>query len=150
MLILQRRAQYGIRTVFLQDFTQYFKEFDSTIQVEINPLVPQNLIDQYLQDGRLTKVRFIRFSIPADVTDAFEGGGHIEESGQTELVISAGRSQRLPLLDRIRDVVNRRRGVSEMIELHDFDYETVKVELEVGGSRKTVDLSNIMKLRGVL
>ena len=147
VLILQRRAQYGIRTVFLQDFTQYFKEFDSTIQVEINPLVPQNLIDQYLQDGRLTKVRFIRFAIPTDVADAFEGGGHIEESGHTELVVSAGRNQRLPLLGRIRDVVNRRRDVNEMIELHDFGYETVKVELEVAGSRKTVDLSNVMKLR---
>ena len=147
VLILQRRAQYGIRTVFLQDFTQYFKEFDSTIQVELNPLVPQRLIDQYLQKGRLTKVRFIRFEIPSDVTDAFDGGGHVEESGHTELVISAGRNQRLPLLDRFRDVVNRRRHVSQMIELHDFDYETVKVELEVAGSRRTVDLSNLMKLR---
>ena len=34
-----------------------------------------------------------------------------------------------------------------MIELQDFDYDNVKVEIELAGSRKTLDLSNIMKLR---
>ena len=147
VLILQRMAQYGIRMAFLQDFSQYLKGFDPTIQVEINPLVPQNLIDNYLQNGRLTKVRFIRFGIPPDVADAFEGGGHAEESGHTELVVSAGRSQRLPLIGRIRDALNNNKGVNKMLELHEFDYDTVKIELELAGRRRIVDLSNIMKLR---
>ena len=147
VLILQRRSQYGIRTVFLQDFAQYFKQFDSTLEVEINPLIPQSLIDQYLHDGRLTKVRFIRFAIPADVANAFDAWGHVEEPGYTELVISARRNQRLPLLGRFHDVVNGKRDVNEMIELHDFKYDTVKVELDLAGSRRTVDLSDIMKLR---
>ena len=80
VLILQRRAQYGIRTILLNDFIEYFKLLHPAIQVEINPLVPQQLIDQYLENGRITKVRFVRFSIPTDVTDAYDGLGHVEES----------------------------------------------------------------------
>lgn len=147
VLILQRRAQYGIRTVFLQDFADYFRQHYPGIAVEINPLLPDQLIREFLQDGRLTKLRFVRFSIPSDITDAYEGGGHVEQSGQMELVIKAGRNQSIPLVDRIRDVIDGDRKVKELIELKDFDYDTVKVELEVGGSRRTVDLSKTFKLR---
>ena len=34
-----------------------------------------------------------------------------------------------------------------MIELHDFDYDTVKVEVDIAGSKKTIDLSDYGKLR---
>ena len=147
VLILQRRSQYGIRDVLFRDFARHLKFVDSKVQAEINPLVPQQLIDQYLQGGRLTKVRFIRFAIPSDVTDAFDAGGHVEEDGRVELVISARRNRSIPLLGPIRDVVTHKRRVNEMIELRDFDYDNVKVELEIGGSRRTLDLSNITKLR---
>ena len=45
-----------------------------------------------------------------------------------ELVIKAGRNQSIPLVDRIRDVIDGDRKVKpELIELKDFDYDTVKV-----------------------
>ena len=147
LLILQRRAQYGIRTVLLQDFRKYFEMLSPQMLIEINPIIPQGFIDQYLRDGRIKKVRFVRFEIPSDITDAYEGGGHTEVPGYAELAISAGRDQSLPLLGRIQDVLDGRRSVNDLIELHEFDYDTVKVEMEFAGSRKTVDLSNVMKLR---
>ena len=147
LLILQRRAQYGIRTVLLEDFRKYLKETGFKFKVEVNPLVPQVLVDQYLQNGRLRKVRFIRFEIPPDVADAFEGGGHLEETGYMELVVRAGRNRRLPVVDHIRNALNSGKNVNEMIELQHYDYDTIKVELDVGGSRKTIDLSDTMKLR---
>lgn len=131
----------------MQDFTEYFNGLHPAIQVEVNPLVPQQLINQYLQGGRVTKLRFVRFSIPADVTDAYDAGGHVEEEGHVELVVSARRNRRLPIIGRVRDVIDGRRNVREMVELHDFEYDTVKVEIEMEGSRRTIDLSDVMKLR---
>ena len=147
VLILQRRSQYGIRTVFLRDFVKYFEGSFPDLKVEINPLIPSQLIDQYLQNGRLTKVRFIRFHIPSDVTDAYDTGGHVEELGRVELSVWAGRNRGLPVVDRVREVLNGRRNINEMIELSSFDYDNVKVEIDLGGSRRTLDLSNVMKLR---
>ena len=147
ILILQRRAQYGIRTVLGKDFADYFRRIQSGIVVDVNPLLPDQLINEFLQYGRITKIRFVRFTIPSDLTDAFEGGGHVEDLGQAELVISAGRNRRLPLVGRVRDVIGGNRNVKNMIELTNFDYDNVKVELDVGGSRRTVDLSNTFKLR---
>lgn len=34
-----------------------------------------------------------------------------------------------------------------MLEIRGFEYDTVKVEIEMDGNRRTIDLSNLMKLR---
>ena len=50
-------------------------------------------------------------------------------------------------MTRLKEVFQGGRNVDELIELQDFDYENVKVELDVAGSRRTLDLSDVMKLR---
>ncbi len=147
VLVLQRRGQLGVKLALMQDFSNYFGNLYPNLMLEINPLVPQQLIDQLMGNGELTKVRFVRFDIPNDITDAYEGGGHVEQLGHAELVILARRNRRIPLLDRVRDVLARRRQVNEMVEIQDFDYDTVKVEIQLGSSKRTVDLSDVMNLR---
>ena len=147
ILILQRTSQYGIRTVFLQDLAKHIKEIDATKHIEINPLVPADLLSQYLKDGRLTKVRLIRFMLPSDMAVAYDSGGHREEFGYVEYSINARRNQTLPFVGRMLDVIAHNREINQMTELQGYDYDTVKVELELGGSRRTLDLSNINKLR---
>ena len=153
VLILQRRAQFGIRTTFLQDFAKYIRGQLPNTLVEFNPLVTQGLLNQYMRGGRLTKVTFVRFDVPSDITDVVAGDGHTERAGRAEFTISAGRDRALNLLDPVLDVALGRRPVKQMVELQDivpgmdFEYDTVKVELELGGSRRTIYLSNIMKLR---
>jgi len=147
VLLLERMGQLGIRKVFLGDFIDYFHQYHPSIDVEFNPLVPQQLVTQYLQGGRVTKLRFIRFSVPSDITDAYDRGGHEEEAGYIEFVVHARRNRRIPIISRIRDVVDGRRQVSNMIEIRGFEYDSVKVEIEMEGNRRTIDLSNLMKLR---
>ena len=153
VLILQRRSQYGIRTVFLKDFARHLQEEFPNIRVEFNPLVTQNLIDRFIEDGRINKVRFIRFDLRSDITDYFVSDGHTESPGQAEVTISARRNGALNLLGRVSEVLSGTRPVDKMVELRelvpglDFSYNTVKVELELGGNRRTLDLSKPMKLR---
>ena len=70
-----------------------------------------------------------------------EGNGHIE------LTVVAGRGWRIPLKNPIRNVLGGSKNVREMVELQNFEYDNVKVELDVAGSRRTLDLSNIMKIK---
>ncbi len=147
VILLQRRSNVGIRTVFLRDFTSFFEERYPSMRVSFNPLVPPQLINEYLQGGRLTKVRFIRYALPPDLADTYDNLGHIETEGTAELVWSSKRGMDLPLLSRVYDVFAGKRAVTEMVELPGYDYENVKVELQVKGRRKTLDLSNVMKMR---
>ena len=147
VILLQRRSNLGIRTIFLKDFAEDFESSYQGFKVVFNPLVPKQLLNQYLQDGRLTKIRFIRFGLPADLSDAYDAGGHIETEGTAELVLTPGRGQSFPVVNRLLEVINGRLGVNEMIELHGHEYDNVKVELDVGGSKKTLDLSDQLNIR---
>ena len=150
VLMLQRRSQFGISTVFARDFMQYFEDTCPEERVLLNYLVPQQLIDQYMENGELTKVRFIRHTIPSDIADFYDAGGPVEENGHIELTVVAGRGWRIPLKNQIRNVLGGSRNVREMVELQNFKYDNVKVELDVAGSRRTLDLSNIMNGEGTL
>ncbi len=150
VVILQRTGQMGVRKAFLDDFAGDFRQSSPGFAVEINPLLPRDLLDRYLADGRVTKLRLTRFSVPRDIADAYAAGGHVEEGAYTELVIAAKRNHWIPVIDRVREVVRGQRNVHDLVELHemDYSYDVAKVEIDVGsGRRRTIDLSNSHKLR---
>ena len=146
IIILQRRAQFGIRTVLFSDFRQYFVSRHPDYILSINQLVPQSVIDE-IQSGTIKKVRLIRYEMPDDLADAYEEGGHREHGGTLELSLTASRDNGLPLLGGILDVMSGRRGVTRLVELRDFPYDNAKVEIDLGGRRRTIDLSDTGKLR---
>ena len=147
VILLQRRSNIGIRTTFLNDFAKYFEESNNGVRVNVNPLVPPQLIEEYLQNGRLTNIRFIRFGLPSDLADAYDTGGHEEIGGTAELVVRPKRGQSIPLVNKIRDVLAGKIKIKEMVELTNHEYDNVKVEIDVMGSKKTLDLSDVMKMR---
>ncbi len=147
VILLQRRSNLGIRTIFLNDFAEDFERSYRGVKVVFNPLVPQQLLNEYMRNGRLTKIRFIRYGIPSDLSDAYDAGGHVEDEGTAEMVFSPKRGRSIPLLNRLREVMAGRREIREMIELRGYEYDNVKVELNVRGGKKTLDLSDVMKMR---
>ena len=147
ILLLQRTGNIGIRDVLFHDLSEFIASQFPNVVLEINPLVPKNVVSGYLRSGKLKKVRFVRFTVPSDVTDAYDRGGHVEETGYVEYTVSARRGGVVPFTGRLTEVVNGNRAVTQMVELHDFDYDTVKVVLDIGGSSKTIDLSDYGKLR---
>lgn len=147
VLLVERKGRIGIRGTLLDDFKDYFKSRFRGLDVEINPLVPQQILDHYLQEGKIKKVRLVRFAIPHDIASAFDAGGHIEKSGSMELSVTAGRGGTFRILDNVRSVLEGASSVVNMFEIHDYEYDTVKVEIDISGSRKTIDLSDVAKLR---
>ena len=152
ILILQRFKQYGIKTILEKDINDYISSQYNSLELQINPLVPSQLINEYLRNGRILKLRFIRFSFPPDIADAYDTQDHLEEEGTTEYVISAKRRGSIPrrILEVILEVINGQRSSNEIIEIQDFRYDKVKVEVELNGNRRTIDLSDTNKLRAYI
>lgn len=147
IIILQRFKQFGIRKILLEDFNNYFTSQCPNFSIETNPLIPEQLVSQYLHDGRITKIRFIRFNIPKDIADAYDTQDHVEEGGYTELIASAKRNKYLPIFGRIQEFLNGNRELRRIIELQNFEYDTVKVEVEINKNHRTIDLANLHKIR---
>lgn len=145
ILLLQRFQQFGIKTIFTNYFEQYFEAHYPDVSIKIYPLVPQDLISEYLRDGRVIKIRFIKFNIPSDLAD-FVAHGHSEEGGEIEFTIKAKRRGHLDIVDRVSEFLQGRREVTSLYELRDFEYDNVKIEVDIRGRRRTIDLSHLERL----
>jgi hypothetical protein len=148
ILILQRFGTLGIRGDFEKCLIKHFKLIYGEYEVSIHTLISQQLIEEYLSQGIVKKIRLVRFSIPSDITDALDGG-HNEEDGYTELVVV---SKDLQIFKRIAEVFQDKRKISQLVELHEtkFEYDTVKIEVNIRGSSKTINLSNWLKVRNYI
>ena len=147
LLVLQRTGQFGIRKALWQAICKYFEAKHNAFAPSIHPLIPEQVVKQNLERGHVTKIRFVRFGVRSDIADAYDTQDHVEEIGTMQLVVTARRGKTLPLVGRLKDVVSGKRQLQNMIELQDFPYDTVKVELNVNGRTRTVDLGNLGRAR---
>lgn len=157
ILILQRFKQFGIKTIFENDLKNFIKSYVPAdvrhINLTINALVPSRVLEYYLR-GDVKKIRFIKFSLPSDIANFYDDPSHIEEEGYMELVVSANRGRYFPnmIKEKIRRLIRGESDLSHFIEIRDlnYDYDNVKVELDIQGTRRTIDLSNTSALKGYI
>lgn len=156
IIILQKFKNRGIKDLFFNSFYDYFKGlFGDDYTLEMNPLVPMGLIKEYLQ-GRILKVRLIKQGFSRDTfdidPDAFPDDE--EYKGKMQLVLEAEKNGYLPrvirskLLNGIdRFLSSSDEPIGSVIEVKNFDFDNIKIEVQVGRSEKTIDLSNLHRLR---
>jgi len=141
ILAMQRLGQRGVKTYFSFDLVSYFRHRFSQIMLDIEPLIPAQLIREYLQNGRATKIRFIRFGIHSDISDAVRKN-HEPGEGLTEIVIRAKKDRQFPIRGLVEQILAGERDISTLANFRNFEYKTVKVEIEISGVRRTIDLTH--------
>jgi hypothetical protein len=148
IVILQRFGNRGIRTQFLSDFQDQFQSTFGNLRVSINPLAPGSLIDQYLsRQGRVTMIRLIQFQPPDDIADLFGSKAKAAKEVYTEYVIRAKAHKRIPIFDRIHDVLEGRRKASHLVEIAGFDPKIIKIGVSFQGRQRTLDIENVGRIR---
>lgn len=143
LLVLQRFGNLGITNTLKNSINKYLSGKDTLegYSVELKSLIPEEVITNLVNNGNVTTVKFKKFGISRDIADQFDGGGHREIAGTTELKIVAKSG--IPLKSKIRAVLRGQRLASNMIELDDFAYDTVSIDVNVNGERRTVQLDNL-------
>ena len=154
ILILQKLGSRGCKGAFEKDFNEYIKsKFASQYLVEISSLVPKDLVKAYLR-RRIIKIKLIKHSFPNEVSDVDLRGLPTDEQGEVEYILKARRNKTLPesLVDKFRGNVDTFLGggstpVGSLLEIQGFEADNVKVEVQVGSSCRTIDLSNVDRVR---
>lgn len=150
VLILQRFGTMGIRKLLEGDFRSYFSDEFPQTMMDINPLVPSDIVERYMRRGALQKVVLTSFQVPEDPMRLFDLGDHQEEQAYFETVIRARRNQRLPIAQWIRRVMEGEMRLSDVAELREMNVDEVKLELNYGGSRRIVDLGRPQRFRAYI
>ena len=153
IIIFQKIGNLGVKELFFKDFSDYFKKKIIDYTLEIDPLIPTDLVKRYLTN-RIVKIRLIKFGYPRDISDIDLSGLPDEEEGESEFILKAKRNGQLPaqIIQQLRSGVDKFLGSSELsvgsiLEIKDFQADNVKVEVRVGDSYRTVDLSNSDRLK---
>lgn len=148
ILILQRFNIYGIKTVLQRDLQNYFKELSDDYAVYLYPLIYESVLNEYIK-GELKEIRLVKFTVPQNIENAYDRQGLIPDESFVELVIKAKRKLSLQFAhESIIEFLRNFRGtnistpLNRVIEVDGFDYDTIKVNLDVNGKRRIMDLSN--------
>jgi hypothetical protein len=147
LLVLERRGMSGIRQVLYHAVSSEFDHKFKDHRLRFDPLVQGKELEKYVK-GKIESIRFVRFDIPKDISDAF-ASGHKEVKGRVELVVHAQRGKSLPLNDMLSRFLRGGTKVGELIALDEtkFKYENIKMQSRVGRSRRTIDLARTKHLR---
>ncbi|MDT0645000.1 hypothetical protein RM553_19360, partial [Zunongwangia sp. F363] len=74
-LILQRKAKFGIKTIFRKTLNRYIKAQGYQIYtVKVNNIVHGRLYRRMMDEGNLKKVEFIKRRIPGSIEDYYRNG----------------------------------------------------------------------------
>jgi hypothetical protein len=147
LLILERRGMSGIRQLLYRVVSAEFEKKFKDHRLRFDPLVQSKELAKYAK-GKIESIRFVRFDIPKDISEAF-GAGHKEVKGRVELVVHAQRGKSLPLNDKLRKFLRGGTKVGELIALDEtnFEYQNIKMRSRIGQSRRTIDLAREKHLR---
>jgi hypothetical protein len=153
ILILSRTGTKGIRKDLGKIISKPFENKFLNCEMTISPLVLDVIIEQYLSNGVIKNLKFIKFEISHDLVDSLDEN-HTEIPISREITYYAkDRNQRFPI--NIKPLINflrtpkESRKVNEILELKesDGDYDTIKIEVEIGGLKKIINLGNLSRVR---
>jgi hypothetical protein len=149
ILILERISEKGIRKPFDYILQRNFKNMFPNFNIDIGHLIPSQMAEDFIKRGTIKTLRFIKFNIPHDKIDALEEG-HEEILFDREVVYKA---KSLPIKNRLLSIFKPGKTTENLFEMKDLnqeEYDSIKVEIELGGSRKTINLNNFSKIRNYL
>lgn len=107
--------------------------------LDLNPLVPEEALREFLERGQVQRVRFIKHGISPDFAERLSGIAR-QRRGEIEYSVTMHEKGWLRL-DSIIDYLEGQRNLRDVYEL-DVEYDNVKVEVEMGDRQRTLDLGH--------
>lgn len=143
-LILQRKAKYGIKTIFKRTINNYLKEQGYQIySVSVNNILHGRVYRRMIMEGNLKRVDLIRRRIPPTIEQLYENNGNVD---QIPGVLKTSMISHSSLPQAYRNLVDRlfTNPDLERIELDGIDeeFDEVEFELELNGKKKTFYVAN--------
>lgn len=148
-LILQRKAKFGIKTVFKRTINQFVKaEGFQIYKVLVNNILHGSVYRKMMDSGNLKKVEFIKKRIPNSIEEYYRNGGNPEEipgTLKTSMLSNSGLPQSFKnFVDNLFT-----KPENERIEIVGIDeeFDEIEFELELNGKRKTFYVAHKNKIQ---
>jgi hypothetical protein len=145
LLLLSRFNTLGVRGLTIPHLRQYFANRFPSFTLEISRVVPKIVLETILSQGSLKTIRLIKKSLPSDIADALSESDR-KNVQDIELVIHSKRRSYFKGIDWLMRTIEGNATASEIITIPSFEHDDIKLEIEMDGRMRTVDLGNTAKL----
>lgn len=145
LLVLSRFNTLGVRQLTIPHLQHYFSLRFPGLKLGISRVVPRIVMETILRDGLIRSIRLIKKTIPSDIADALAESDR-EKVQEVELVIRSKRKSNFSEIDALMRAIDRRAHPSSIFTVDSFKHDNIKLEVEMDGKIRTVDLGNLAKL----
>lgn len=145
LLLLSRFNTLGVRQLTIPHLKLYFRNRFPSFTLEVTRVVPKIVMETILSQGTLKTIRLIKKSLPADIADALSDADRVKVQ-DIELVIHTKRRSHFSDIDWLLRAVENNARPSEIITIPSFAQDNIKLEVQMDGRMRTVDLGNTAKL----
>jgi hypothetical protein len=144
ILLVERRGHSGIFSLLSDIVSSDFAKAHPKFNVVFKPLMPASVLNKFLNDGVLCEARFVSYKVPPDVADTLLTPGSQDKHEYEVIVRAKSHLKRLPFLN----FFSGKKGLEKVLEDHmGTTVDDIKIEVELGGRRRTIDLGNPGKLK---
>lgn len=148
IIVLQRFKQYGIYGIFGETISSKFIEEFGNYRLVLNPLVSDEIINDFIGNGKLKKITLKRLNLTSEIMEMADDNEEISaRTGHIEYSIVANRGHSLPLWQRIRaSLRGGDRNLEGLFSINDFEYNSIAVSVRLNGHTRTMDLSSLLNI----
>ena len=139
LLLLQRFGNLGVKDFFVDPIIEKFGQDHANSRLRITRLVPSDLAHQLLEQSIIKTIRLVRYEELAEVSDSL-GEGYAERTGVVEMVFRAKKSGSLPSAPGLIQALLGKKAINQVFSVENFDYDSIKVDVEVNGKRRVIDI----------
>lgn len=143
----------GILTLQSFDKTALKTVIDTTLKIKFNQAFPdftlllsrivtKGFAKKMFNNAPVNRVRFVQRKVKKDLSDKINPNSTNVQTaeGEIEFVVKSRGDDPFGLKARIGEYFSDQRKLDDIIEFEDIEYEQVKVEIELDGRKRTIDL----------
>jgi len=143
VLILERFGQFGIRKMLADELRRFLSEKIPAVSICIEPLVDVEFVKKLVHDGNIKRIRFRKLTIPAELCDRY--GHKIQpDDGYVEYAIVAKKES---ILAAFHEMFGGNAAQYQIEDPPNFESDRVLIEVDLAGSKRTIDISDLAKMR---
>jgi hypothetical protein len=145
LFVAHKQGIHGVKTPVMTALRARLVQMNPAWGLQVQKVVPTQLVNKLLQDGEVKAFRFISFDKPSDVADKLDLYASDEKTKSIEMVVTARRGKTYG--PQIMAMLNSKKPLNGLVTFEGFNYQKVKVDVEFAkGRRATIDLSRIASI----
>lgn len=142
IIILQTMGNYGMKVSLQKHLQRCITDVDPDYRLSMRAIAPKEYLDRYFENGKLQKIRMIRYEIPEDISNRMGINYGVKQTIEERII-----HKPLGFMEKNKKVFNEwrsgQKSYTQIIEIDGYEYDDLKLEFKLGKTVKTFNLGDL-------